>query len=351
MSHHYSGPDFGFPHGDARLDLTDLYAFPKPSDADRSILIMNVHPSAVVNPPGSTTREPFASEALYEFKIDTDGDAVGDIAYRVRFSSSADGAQTATLRRVVGAQAAGMDDSGQIIVEGAPVSTGPEARVTEAGDHRFFAGWRSDPFFFDTRGALNDLQFTGDDFFIDKDVCSIVLEMPNSALGPKRVGLWARTLDGAGGVWVQADRGALPAQAVFLVGAERDAYLSGEPADDGRFVAGFAHALEHAGGYAPVEASRVAGTLLPDILSYDPTRPACFPSNGRTLTDDAVDAFLAVLTNGKVIEDKVAAHRDLLAEFPYLGPPHSARRLVEAPASRASSSPSTVAAISSNPRD
>jgi hypothetical protein len=24
MSHHYSGPDFGFPHGDARLDLPTL---------------------------------------------------------------------------------------------------------------------------------------------------------------------------------------------------------------------------------------------------------------------------------------------------------------------------------------
>jgi hypothetical protein len=35
MSHHYSGPDFGFPHGDARLDLTDLYAFPKPSPSKR----------------------------------------------------------------------------------------------------------------------------------------------------------------------------------------------------------------------------------------------------------------------------------------------------------------------------
>ena len=46
MSHHYSGPDFGFPRGDARLDLTDLYAFPKPGDARKSILIMNVHPSA-----------------------------------------------------------------------------------------------------------------------------------------------------------------------------------------------------------------------------------------------------------------------------------------------------------------
>ena len=39
MSHHYSGPDFGFPRGDARLDLTDLYAFPKPGDAGKSILI------------------------------------------------------------------------------------------------------------------------------------------------------------------------------------------------------------------------------------------------------------------------------------------------------------------------
>src|SRR2546430_13942595 len=106
MSHHYSGPDFGFPHGDARLDLTDLYAFPKPSEADKSILIMNVHPSAAVNPAGSTTREPFAPKALCELRIDTDGDAVADIAYRGRFSSSADGPQNQTVRRVAGAQAA-----------------------------------------------------------------------------------------------------------------------------------------------------------------------------------------------------------------------------------------------------
>jgi len=32
MSHRYSGPNIGFPRGDARLDLTDLYAFPKPHD-------------------------------------------------------------------------------------------------------------------------------------------------------------------------------------------------------------------------------------------------------------------------------------------------------------------------------
>jgi hypothetical protein len=207
-------------------------------------------------------------------------------------------------------------------LEGALASMGREARVvTRAGDYRFFAGWRSDPFFFDPPGALNNLQFTGADFLADKNVCGIVLEVPNSDLGAQRVGLWARTLIGVGGNWIQADRGALPQQAVFLVGAERDAYLSGEPADDDRFLSVFAHSLEYAEGYSSEEAKRAARTLLPDVLSYDPTRPASFPSNGRTLTDDAAAVFLAVLTNGKVMEDKVGPHGDLLPDFPYLGPP------------------------------
>ena len=115
MSHHYSGPDWGFPRGDARLDITDFYAFPKPGDPAKSILIMNVHPSKrdfldVVDPLGATPVEPFSPDAVYEFKIDTDGNAVADIAYRVRFSSSDDGRQTATLCCVVGAEAAGMGD-------------------------------------------------------------------------------------------------------------------------------------------------------------------------------------------------------------------------------------------------
>jgi hypothetical protein len=43
----------------------------------------------------------------------------------------------------------------------------------------------------------------------------------------------------------------------------------------------------------------------------------------RAACDDAGDAFLTILTNGKVTEDGVEAHNDLLAEFPYLGPPRS----------------------------
>src|SRR6267378_7271927 len=322
MSHHYSGPDYGFPHGDARLDLTDLYAFPKPGDAGKSILIMNVHPSEGVNPPGPTTDEPFAADAVYELKIDMDGDLVADIAYRVRFSSRQGGTQTATLRRVEGIEAAGTGDGGQTILEEAPVSTGRDAQVTEAGDYRFFAGWRSDSFFFDTMGALNNFQFTGDDFFTEKDVCSIVLELPNSALGTNAVGIWARTVDKTADGWIQADRGGRPLQAIFLSGEKREEYLSGEPANDNRFIGVFAHELEHSGGYQPEDAKGIAEMLLPDMLSYDPRRPVAFPYNGRTLTDDVADVFFSIYANRNVT-DKVGPHRDLLDEFPYLGPPHS----------------------------
>src|SRR5260370_3445831 len=160
MSHHYSGPDFGFPHGDARLDLTDLYAFAKPGDAGKSILIMNVHPSSGFNPPEPTTADPFATEALYELKIDTNGDAVADIAYRVRFSPSKGGVQTVTLRRVEGAQAVGTGDGGQASVDGAPVSMAREARVTQARGYPFFAGLRGHPFLFAFRRAPNSRHLT-----------------------------------------------------------------------------------------------------------------------------------------------------------------------------------------------
>jgi hypothetical protein len=324
MSHHYSGPNFGFPKADARLDLTDLYAFPAPCDPQKSILIMNVHPSSTVVNPEPTTGEPFAPDSLYELKIDTDDDSVADIAFRFEFFSiPGGGMQLATVRRVEGPAAARTDDDGRIIFPSASVSTGQNAQITDAGGYRFFAGWRSEPFFFDTLGAINDLTFTGSDFFLDKNVCSIVLEVPNSELGSRPVGLWARTLTRESGDLVQVDRGARPQQAVFLPGEYQAAYMSAEPADDAQFVPVFAHALEHTGAYSSREAEQVAWGLLPDIMRYDPTRPALFPENGRSLTDDAADAFMSILTNGRLRGDGVGPHHDLLSEFPYLGPPHA----------------------------
>jgi Domain of unknown function (DUF4331) len=323
MAHHYSGPDFSFPHGDPRVDHCDLFVFPAPEDATRSVVAIDVHPSVGINPEGPTTTEPFAPEAMYELKVDTNGDGIAEVAFRVR-ASVTDGAQFATVRRVEGADAAEAEDGGEILCADAPVSTGSEAQVAEAGEYRFFAGWRSDPFFFDAGGALNEFQFTGDDFFADKDVCSIVLEMPNDALGGSNVAMWHRTLVPNGAGWMQVDRGARPSQTVFFnPGEEKAPYLAGDPSTDDRFVDSFAHVLEHAGGYSPEEAKRVARTLLPDVLPYEPGRPAGYPENGRTLTDDVGDHFLTVFTNGKVTGDGVGPHGDLLTEFPYLGPPHA----------------------------
>src|ERR1700754_4449820 len=110
MSHHYSGPNVTFPRGDARLDFTDLFAFPKPGDPEKSILIMDVHPSMGVNPPGPTTDEPFAPGARYEIQIDTDGDAVSNIAFQMTFTSSENGEQIATVRLLEVEQAAKTGD-------------------------------------------------------------------------------------------------------------------------------------------------------------------------------------------------------------------------------------------------
>src|SRR5919198_2238725 len=206
MAHHYSGPDFSFPHGDARVDHCDLFAFPIPTGTPRSVVAIDVHPSFGINPEGPTTTEPFAPEAMYELKVDTNADGAAEVAFRVRVSGTG-GAQFATVRRVEGAEAAGIGDGGEVLVADAPVSAGSEARVTEAGEDRFFAGGRGDPFFFDAGGGPKEIPFTGNDFFADKDVCSMVLEVPNEALGPAGgLALWHRTVVRSGngdGEWVQ----------------------------------------------------------------------------------------------------------------------------------------------------
>jgi hypothetical protein len=328
MSHHYSGPDLGFPNGDPRLDFCDLYAFPKPGDGGKTILVMNVHPSSTVTvdrspdakPTELTTAYPFDPDAIYEFMIDTDEDSVADVRYRLTFSPLTEAGQTGTLRRITS-----LDGDGEVIIDGAQVSVNEATEISQGPDHRLFVGWRSDPFFFDPPSAFNGFDFSASkDFFADKDVCSIVLELPNTALGGGKVAIWARTMARVNGSWVQVDRGALAAQSVFLTNDRRDDYMAAEPADDADFIPVFAHSLEHLGEFTHKEAHRVAKGLLPDTLRYDPSRPAAYPQNGRTLTDDIMGPFLAIITNGRVKTHGLGHHDDFLSEFPYLGAPHVA---------------------------
>jgi hypothetical protein len=111
MSDHWDAPDLKSPNMDARVDICDLYAFQKPQDARKSVLVFNVNPVA------PTYADAFASEAVYELKVDTNGDALAEIAYRFTFSPKKEGVQTATVRRVNGEQAKGNGKEGHALPE------------------------------------------------------------------------------------------------------------------------------------------------------------------------------------------------------------------------------------------
>jgi hypothetical protein len=318
MSDHLDAPGMNPPNMDASVDICDIYAFQKPEDTGKSVLVLNVNPLA------PTLADSFAPEAVYEWKVDTNGDTIAEIAYRFTFSPKEHGAQLATVRRVAGERARGNGNEGDILFRDVPVSFGEKANIAEAGDYRFFAGIRSDPFFFDLEGYKNGKQFTGTDEFLDKNVFSIVLELPNSALEARsKVGIWARVLiPKDGNPFFQIDRMGRPFVNVgFTKDEDKDAFNRIEPTRDREMFTKKFTDLLASSGHSPEHARQTALTLLPDILDYDYSSSAGY-RNGRKLTDDVIDIQLAVLTNGAVTTDKVGPHRDLLKTFPYLGTPH-----------------------------
>src|SRR6266700_2960309 len=309
MADHLDAPGLTSPMSDPRTDITDVYAFRKPGDSSKSILVLNVNPLA---------------PALASF---FDGDAVADRSFRIRFSDVEAGAQTATVHVATGAVAARLNDGGPAVIAGAPASFGATPQITTRGAYRFFAGLRSDPFFFDLLGFINNLHFTGSDFFADKNVFAIVLEVPNSALGtsPNKTSLWGRTLLSQSGTLVRDDRMARAAiNTVFNHGQDKNIFNSIDPDQDRTaltaegitFVQSFRNTLTALGGDPDL-----AVVLLPDLLNYDFSNPTGY-LNGRRLQDDVIDISLTLVTGGGLTTDGVGPHSDYLSDFPYLGQPH-----------------------------
>ena len=324
------------PDGDPRADITDIYIFQKPGDPAKSILILNVNPLA------PTLADEFQHGAAYDMLIDTDGDARADIGYRITFSAKRDGKQFATVvrtNREPGRHDGHDGERHEVIIERAPVSFGQAALITgDEDDHfRFFAGFRSDPFFFDLMAFLAGLNFQnpGTDFFIDKNVFGIVLEVPNRrGLGPNpKVGYWARTLipgTSHPSELLHDDQMGRPAiNTVFNHGSDKDLFNVTPPerqrstvtSTGQTFLQNFIATLEALGGYNASQAAGIAEILLPDILTYDYASPAGF-LNGRKLADDVIDTELGLVTNGHITSDFVGPHTDYLDQFPYLGTPH-----------------------------
>ncbi len=85
----------------------------------------------------------------------------------------------------------------------------------------------------------------------------------------------------------------------------------------------FVHLMGHTGNYTREEAIAAIDVegLLPDMLSFNPSKPAKYP-NGRVFTDDVIDYRLAFLTKNECPPSGLKPHTDILKEFPYLGAPH-----------------------------
>ena len=81
--------------------------------------------------------------------------------------------------------------------------------------------------------------------------------------------------------------------------------------------------MGHTGNYTREEAIAAidADGLLPDMLSFNPSKPAKYP-NGRVFTDDVIDHRLAFLSKGEIPPAGLKPHTDILKEFPYIGTPH-----------------------------
>jgi Domain of unknown function (DUF4331) len=333
VSNHFTGLSLGPPLGDQRLDLCDLYAFQSPADPSRTVLILNANPNADALHP----------DAIYRLAIDNDGDLRNDIAFSFVFSEPRDGHQTVDVYLSHDEDAQAEEANGSRIFDDVEVSFGKTANVVSAGIFTFFAGARSDAFFFDFDGIKNLFDtsggrnftaphlggaspWTGVDSNAAANVFSIAIEVPTSALGARPdIRIWGRCSLRRDGGLIHVDRAGHPSVSSFFNTDEtKEEYNAGEPMlDRERWIGMFIHLMGHTGGYTREEAIAAidAEGTLPDMLTFNPSRPAKYP-NGRTFTDDVIDYRLAFLTKGECPPTGLRPHNDTLSEFPYLGPPH-----------------------------
>lgn len=341
---------------DHRIDINDIYVF-EGADPANTVLVMTTNVHA-----GFLSGTTFRPGALYEFKIDNTGDAIEDVAYRIKFGDvRGDGSQQIHVQRADGAANPGSGAGGKVVAKG---STGE--MLTVAGGGMAWAGLADDPFYFDLVGFSGfkaDLlaEITGDglspaellaaittnictsdpapNFFAGFDATAIVLEVPDSALDGNNttgvINVWGETAVVEGGVLTQVERMGLPTiNTVFNhTDATKEAYNRANPSGDPALVGGNISFLvstitglaEALGALPPgfdeaAYGAAIADALTPDVLTYDTDTGANFAAlNGRALNDDVINVAYSAVSAGVLTDDCVDEDNTLSGAFPYLG--------------------------------
>lgn len=207
------------------LDLNDVYVFPGSTDG-RIVMVMDV--ASPTNALGRNVPR-FDPNALYQFKIDTNGDAKEDRVIQILFDDMTDGTQRVSVLGPAAPVNAAGDTTGMLnrLVAGPVLQGSFGGSFGTATAMQVFTGQRDDPFYLDFEqfvqivpdrrpatflnnvdkdnrmptafcgtAAPFDTSCTPKDIFQGANTLSIVIEMPESALGVGTganagMGVWA----------------------------------------------------------------------------------------------------------------------------------------------------------------
>lgn len=327
MSHHFDTPTA---REDSRLNLCDMYVFA--GSPATTVMAMTINPAATAQ-----TATPFRHEAIYAFRFDTDGDQQEDVSFKVRFTDC----EASQRFDVIHADHAPGGLEGDVIVT---ADLGVAADGTTS-DIRAFAGVVRDVFAGDAAGlekfkaAFAEGSYEPGafdnrvNFFHDRTVAAIVLEIPNTVISNDiQVYAWSTVSLYGHAREQQVARWGLPLFThVFLPEDDlREQFNRSRPSDDTtmfveatvRSVAGYTRL---AGTAADPEAygRRVASLLGSLTLPYQLGTAASFDYagiNGRGLDDNVMDNMLSLLTNSPLGTGIRPDSKLSDPNFPYLRP-------------------------------
>ena len=346
---HRDGPIFVNTAGQGTHDINDIYVFRSPANANNTVFFFSFQPF-----PGNLTPQSVDSTQVYDIKIDTTGDAVEDVVFRLTFGApDANGVQDVTLR---GLPAAAFPGTGGILAQGRTGTTTPTGvNIPIRGGGMFRCGIHDDPFFFDA-GAFATVESTGAGFprpvgqahnFFGPNVNTFaaIIEIPSNRIpvpanNPNKIiGVFA-TITSNG---QQLDFMGRPSINTALIppsprshltrGERRNAFNAAQPKDHRAaaplgFRDDMIFVLTDPSGFfkrTQADASFLADALLPDLLMFQIGNPNGFGTtigpgpgfftgpfpggqvlgNGRRFADDVVDVEFNILTNGAIPSDNV----------------------------------------------